>query len=53
MFTYTGLTVKQCDMMTDKYHIYMTKNGRIAMTGLTTSNVDHVAKAITDVTNNA
>lgn len=53
MFCYTGLTSKQCDMLTDKHHIYLTKNGRIAITGLFTTNVEYVANAIKDVVNNA
>ena len=52
MFSYTGLTLKQCKAMTEKHHVYMTTNGRIALTGLTSKNVEHVAKAIKDVTEN-
>lgn len=52
MFSFTGLTVKQSETMVSKYHIYMTKNGRISVTGLTTKNVEYVAQAIKDVTDN-
>eukprot|EP00484_Ammonia_sp_Unknown_P022353 CAMPEP_0197044724 /NCGR_PEP_ID=MMETSP1384-20130603/20719_1 /TAXON_ID=29189 /ORGANISM="Ammonia sp." /LENGTH=398 /DNA_ID=CAMNT_0042476231 /DNA_START=74 /DNA_END=1267 /DNA_ORIENTATION=- len=34
MFTFTGLTEKQVDVMTTKYHIYLLKNGRISMAGV-------------------
>ena len=33
MFAYTGLSKEQCTMLTDKYHIYCTKNGRFSMAG--------------------
>ena len=52
MFSFTGLTVKQSEAMVSKHHIYMTKNGRISVAGLTKSNVEYVAKAIKDVTDN-
>ena len=43
MFSFTGLTPKQSDAMVKKHHIYMTKNGRISVAGLTSSNVPYVA----------
>ena len=52
MFSFTGLTVKQSQAMVDKHHIYMTKNGRISVAGLTRGNCEYVAKAIKDVTDN-
>ena len=52
MFSFTGLTIKQSEAMVSKHHIYMTKNGRISVAGLTKSNVEYVAKAIKDVTDN-
>jgi len=48
MFSFTGLTPKQVDMMIKKYHIYMLDNGRISMAGLNGSNIKYVAKAIND-----
>lgn len=35
MFSFTGLTAKQCEQMIKKHHIYLTKNGRISIAGLT------------------
>jgi aspartate aminotransferase len=32
--------------LTQKYHIYLLKSGRINMCGLTTKNIDYVAQAI-------
>lgn len=52
MFSYTGLTAAQCDVLTKKYHIYLTKNGRISMPGLSTKTVPYLSKAIHDVVTN-
>lgn len=34
MFSYTGLNPKQVDILTEKFHIYLTKNGRISLSGI-------------------
>lgn len=47
------LTAQQVDILISKYHIYLLKTGRINMCGLTTKNIDYVAKAIHDVVSNA
>lgn len=52
MFSFTGLTLKQSEAMVKKHHVYMTKNGRISVCGLTTSNVDYVAECMKDVVQN-
>lgn len=52
MFSFTGLTPKQSQTMVEKHHVYMTKNGRISVAGLTRGNCEYVAKAIKDVTDN-
>ncbi len=52
MFSFTGLTVKQSEAMVKKHSIYMTKNGRISVCGITTKNVDHIAESIKDVVQN-
>jgi len=49
MFTYTGLSEAQCDRLTKDFHIYLLKSGRISMTGINTSNVAYLAKAINAV----
>jgi len=49
MFSYTGLTAEQCDVLTQKYHIYLTRNGRISMAGINSHNVAYVAQAMHDV----
>lgn len=53
MFSFTGLTVKQSELMVTKHHVYMTKNGRISIAGLTKNNVEYVAAAIKDVLESA
>ena len=52
MFSFTGLTVKQSETMVKKHSIYMTKNGRISVCGITTKNVDYIADSIKDVVDN-
>lgn len=52
MFSFTGLSVAQSEAMVSKHHVYMTKNGRISVAGLTTSNVEYVARCMKDVTDN-
>lgn len=49
MFSYTGLNEAQVDVLIKKHHIHMVRNGRIAMVGLNTNNVNYVADAIKDV----
>lgn len=46
MFSYTGLSEKVCDALIKKYHIYMLRNGRISLTGITKKNVEHLATSI-------
>jgi len=46
MFSYTGLTPSQCDYMTAKHNVYLTRNGRISMAGVTSKNVKALAKAM-------
>ena len=46
MFSYTGLSEKICETLINKYHIYLLKNGRISLTGITTKNVKYLAQSI-------
>ncbi|KAI9482533.1 aspartate aminotransferase [Zychaea mexicana] len=52
MFSFTGLHASQVKVLKEKYHIYLTDNGRISMAGLSTSNVDYFARAVDDVVRN-
>jgi len=46
MFSFTGLNEAQVAKLRSDFHVYMTKNGRISMAGLNTSNVEYFAKAV-------
>lgn len=50
MFCYTGLNEAQVQRLTKDHHIYLTKDGRISMAGVTSKNVDQLARAIHSVT---
>lgn len=50
MFSFTGLTPEQCTALTEKWHVYLVKSGRISMAGVTSKNVERLAEAIRDVT---
>merc|ERR1711934_1284024 len=52
MFSFTGLSPDQCESMLKDHHIYMLKNGRISMAGITSGNVKYIAQAIDDVVRN-
>eukprot|EP00274_Cyanoptyche_gloeocystis_P004624 CAMPEP_0196654420 /NCGR_PEP_ID=MMETSP1086-20130531/4118_1 /TAXON_ID=77921 /ORGANISM="Cyanoptyche gloeocystis , Strain SAG4.97" /LENGTH=405 /DNA_ID=CAMNT_0041986165 /DNA_START=66 /DNA_END=1283 /DNA_ORIENTATION=+ len=52
MFSFTGLSEIQVEAMTAKHHVYMTKDGRISMAGLSSRTVPHLAHAIDDVVRN-
>ena len=40
----------QVDKLRTEYHIYMTKNGRISMAGVTSKNVEYLASSMHEVT---
>ncbi|MCO5574287.1 hypothetical protein L7F22_028069 [Adiantum nelumboides] len=48
MFSFTGLSKTQSDNMTDKWHVYMTKDGRISLAGLSSAKCGYLADAIID-----
>lgn len=50
MFCYTGLTGEQVDRLAKEYSVYLTRNGRISIAGITSSNVGRLAEAIHAVT---
>nr|AIT70228.1 aspartate aminotransferase [Dictyopteris undulata] len=50
MFCYTGLTTEEVLKIRGDAHIYFTNDGRISMAGVTTSNVEYIAKSIFTVT---
>ncbi|BAT82376.1 hypothetical protein VIGAN_03238200 [Vigna angularis var. angularis] len=48
MFSFTGLNKEQSDNMTNKWHVYMTKDGRISLAGLSLAKCEYLADAIID-----
>lgn len=50
MFCYSGMTPEQVDRITSEFHVYLTRNGRISMAGVTSKNVGYLAEAIHAVT---
>jgi len=52
MFSFTGLTTAQCEVLIKKHHIYLLTSGRISMTGINSGNVLYLAQCIDDVVRN-
>ncbi|KAF9972651.1 aspartate transaminase aat1 [Actinomortierella ambigua] len=50
MFCYTGLTPEQVEKLKNEHHVYLTKDGRISVAGISSKNVAYLAKAIHEVT---
>lgn len=50
MFAFTGMNKDMVETLKKDYHIYLTTDGRISISGLTTSNIDYVADAFHKVT---
>lgn len=48
MFSFTGLSKTQTENMTSKWHVYMTKDGRISLAGLSSAKCEYLADAIVD-----
>jgi len=50
MFCFTGMTPEQVANITKKHSVYLTKDGRISMAGISSKNVGYLAAAMHDVT---
>lgn len=50
MFCFTGLQPQECERITKEFSVYLTKDGRISMAGVTSKNVEYLAHAIHAVT---
>merc|ERR1711994_1126044 len=50
MFCFTGMTPEQVEKITKNHSVYLTKDGRISIAGISSTNVDYLAHAIHDVT---
>lgn len=51
MFSFSGLTVRQVDLLREKYSIYVLRSGRINVAGMTEGNMEYLCDAILDVLN--
>ncbi|EDV29026.1 uncharacterized protein TRIADDRAFT_63196 [Trichoplax adhaerens] len=49
MFCYTGLAAEQCERLKKEFSVYLTKDGRISIAGVTSQNVEYLAHAIHQV----
>jgi len=49
MFCYTGLSAEQVDSLLEVEHVYLTRDGRMSLAGLSSKDVDYVAKAVARV----
>lgn len=50
MFCFTGMTPDQVEKITKDFSVYLTKDGRISVAGISSSNVDYLAHAMHTVT---
>lgn len=49
MFSYTGLRPDQVDRLREEHAVYLVASGRLCVSGLSTRNVQHVARSIISV----
>jgi len=49
MFSFSGLTKDQVQVLREKYAIYIVGSGRINVAGMTPSNMDRLCEAVADV----
>lgn len=52
MFCYTGLSATNVERLKSDFSVYLTKDGRISIAGISSGNVEYLAKAIHEVTKN-
>ena len=50
MFCFTGMTPEQVERLTGEFSVYLTKDGRISVAGVSSRNVDYLAHAMHTVT---
>jgi aspartate aminotransferase len=50
MFCFTGMTPDQVERLTKEFSIYLTRDGRISVAGITSANVEYLAHAMHQVT---
>ncbi len=49
MFSYTGLSAEQADILREQHGVYVLRSGRMCVAGLNNNNVDRVAEALAAV----
>ncbi len=49
MFSFSGLTREQVEILREKYAIYIVNSGRINVAGMTESNMDRICSAVAEV----
>ncbi|ORZ37884.1 pyridoxal phosphate-dependent transferase [Catenaria anguillulae PL171] len=52
MFCFTGLKPEEVERLKSEFAVYLTKDGRISIAGISSHNVEYLAKAIHEVTKN-
>jgi aspartate aminotransferase len=50
MFCFTGISPEQVERLTKDYSVYLTKDGRISVAGISSNNVSYLAHALHQVT---
>lgn len=50
MFCFTGMTPQEVEKLTKEHSVYLTKDGRISVAGIASTNVDYLAHAMHQVT---
>ncbi|KAI9183346.1 aspartate transaminase aat1 [Blastocladiella emersonii ATCC 22665] len=50
MFCFTGLRPEEVDRLKSEFAVYLTRDGRISIAGISSGNVEYLAKAIHEVT---
>jgi aspartate aminotransferase len=50
MFCFTGMKPDQVERLTKEFSVYLTKDGRISVAGISSKNVDYLAHAMHEVT---
>jgi len=51
MFCFTGMTPEQVDALARDHSVYLTRDGRISVAGISSNNVEYLARAMHEVTN--
>jgi len=50
MFAFLGISPEQVERLKNDHHVYLTKDGRISVAGITNANCSHLAESLHEVT---